>query len=297
MNAEKGSFGFYEHKTALVFLAPLIFFIAVFVLLPVLGTMVTSLYRDVAFLKKIFIGLDNYLRLFKDPGFFQALRFTLCFIFISVPLELALGMMFALVLHERIPGRGFLRVSLLIPWAIPAAISARLWELVYNYHYGFANFLFMSLGFVDTPVHWLGTSTGAFFSLVAADAWKTAPFVAIILLAGLQALSDDLYDQAKIDGAGIFQRFFFITLPQLRPVLVVALLFRTIDALRIFDLIYVLTGGGPGGATNSLSLYGYKYFLASDFGYGSAVSVLLFIIALILSLLTIHWGRFRESVL
>jgi multiple sugar transport system permease protein len=132
---------------------------------------------------------------------------------------------------------------------------------------------------------------------VVSDVWKTTPFVAIILLAGLQAIPDELYSQARVDRANFLQRFFKITLPLLKPVLIVALLFRTIDALRIFDLIYVLTGGGPGGATTSFSLYGYKYFLAGDFGYGSSVSVILFIIALGLSVFYVRLGKWNREVI
>ena len=133
-------------------------------------------------------------------------------------------------------------------------------------------------------------------AVVLSDTWKTTPFVAIILLAGLSAIPRTLYEQAKVDGANFIQQFFRITIPMLRPVLIVALLFRTIDALRIFDLIYVLTLGGPGGTTNSLSMYGYKYFLSGDFGYGSTVSVILFLIAFGLSVLYIKLGKFNEVV-
>ncbi|MFB0509135.1 MAG: carbohydrate ABC transporter permease, partial [bacterium] len=265
-----------ELRESYAFVAPLIIFVLVFILLPVIGTFLTSMFRDVAFLTKEFVGLDNYKKLLVDSRFWQSFRFTILFAAVSVPLELGLGLLFALLLNEFLPFRGLLRVCVLIPWAIPAAIAARIWELIYNFHYGLANFVVQSFGFSSEPINWLGTSGTAFFSLVVSDAWKTTPFVAIILLAGLSAIPDEIYRQAQVDGSNFWQRFFRITLPLLRPVLVVALLFRTIDALRIFDLIYVLTKGGPGGSTTSLSFYGYKYFLVSDFGYGSAVSVILF---------------------
>jgi len=153
------------------------------------------------------------------------------------------------------------------------------------------------MGIAAAPVNWLGSPAGAFFALIAADAWKTTPFAAIILLAGLSGIPEELYRQARVDGANLFQRFFRITLPLLRPVLLVTLLFRTIDALRIFDVIYVLTGGGPGGATNSLSLYGYEYFLAGDFGYGSAISVVLFLLAFSLAILYVRLSGYRKEVL
>jgi len=278
------------------FLAPLSAFVAVFVIVPVIGTFADSLMRDVTFLPKRFLGPENYRALLTDPGFWQAMRFTCLFTLVSVPLELFLGLAFALLLARPSPARGLLRACVLVPWALPAAVSGRVFQLVYNYHYGLANYLAGLFGLSDHPVNWLGTPIGAFASLVTADAWKTTPFVAIILLAGLSGIPEDLYLQAQIDRAGFVRRFTRVTLPLLSPVIVVALLFRTIDALRVFDLVFVLTGGGPGGSTTSLSLYGYQYFLGGDFGYGSAVSVALFLVAFGLSVLYVRIGRFAREL-
>lgn len=283
-------------KEAYLFLLPLLLFVAGFILVPVVGTLIDSLFLDVSFLKTKFIGLGNYRWMFGNPGFWQSARFTFLFFLVSVPLEMLLGLLFALLLNEPTAWRGLLRTCVLIPWAIPAAVSARTWELIYNYNYGLANFVCVKLGISTGPINWLGSELGAFASLVLADAWKTTPFVAIILLAGISAIPGDLYRQAQVDGAGLFRRFTNITLPLIKPALVVALIFRTIDALRIFDVIYVLTHGGPGGSTTSLSLYGYQYFLMGDFGYGSAVSVVLFVIALILSVAYVRFGRFDEEL-
>ena len=288
---------FKEIKEASFFLLPLLAFILLFIFIPVLGTFITSLFEDVSFLEKEFIFLLHYKRLLSDARFWQSFRFTLLFISISVFLEIVLGLLLALILNMKILLRGVLRACILIPWVVPAAVSARTWELIYNYHYGLANFLYLRLGLSNQPFNWLGTNIGAFVSLVMADVWKTTPFVAIILLAGLQAIPQELYAQAKIDRANFVQIFYKVTLPLLQPIIVVALLFRTIDALRIFDLIYVLTGGGPGGATTSLSLYAYKYFLSGDFGYGSALSVILFVIALLFSIIYVKSGRFTQQVL
>jgi len=285
-----------EFARGYAFLLPLAVFVAVFIIVPVIGTFAGSLMQDVTFLPKRFAGAENYRAMLSDPGFWQALRFTCLFTLVSVPLELFLGLLFALLLARPSPARGLLRACVLIPWAIPAAVSGRLFQLIYNYHYGLANYLMGTFGLTDLPVSWLGTPAGAFVSLVAADAWKTTPFVAIILLAGLAGISQDLYLQAEIDRAGFVCRFTRVTLPLLSPVLVVALLFRTIDALRVFDLVFVLTGGGPGGSTTSLSLYGYNYFLGGDFGYGSAVSVVLFLIAFGLSVLYVRVGKFGREL-
>lgn len=285
-----------EVRTSYTFNAPLIIIAVVFILVPVVGTFVTSLYRDVTFMPDEFLGLMNYERLLGDANFWYSAGFTLLFVLVSVAIELVLGLTFALVLNEVMPWRGFMRVVILIPWAIPIAISARIWELIYNYEYGLLNYLLMQTGFIDQPVSWLGSSTGAFFSVVISDVWKTTPFMTIIILAGLSTIPREIYKQAMIDGTNFIERFFKITLPLLKPVLIVALLFRTIDAIRIFDLIYVLTGGGPGGSTTSLSLYAYNYYVSGDFGYGSTVSVIVFLAAGILSVLYIKFGKFREEV-
>ena len=285
-----------ETKSAYLFNAPLIITALVFILLPVVGTLITSLNRDVTFLPPEFIGLSNYQRMLGDAHFWQSVRFTLFFVAASVTLELTFGMIFALVLNETLPGRGLFRVAILIPWAIPIAISGRIWQLIYNYEYGLFNYLVQLFGISNEPVSWLGSSFGAFASVVIADVWKTTPFMTIIILAGLSTIPRDLYKQAMIDGTTFVQRFFNITLPLLRPVIVVALLFRTVDAIRIFDLVYVLTGGGPGGSTTSLSLYAYNYYVTGDFGYGSAVSVVVFIFAALLAAAYIKIGKFKEAV-
>ncbi|MCG6912781.1 sugar ABC transporter permease [bacterium BMS3Abin03] len=285
-----------ETKTAYLFNAPLIIVAVVFVLVPVIGTIVTSLMRDVTFLPEKFLAVENYQRLFSDRHFYESLQFTLLFVVVSVSFELVFGLAFALLLNETLPFRGFLRVVILIPWVIPIAISARVWELIYNFNYGIFNYIILQLGISDQPVSWLGSSVGAFIAVVISDVWKTTPFMAIILLTGLSAINSDLYKQAKVDGTNFLQRFFMITLPLLKPVLIVALLFRSIDAIRIFDLIYVLTGGGPGGSTSSLSIYAFNYYVSGDFGYGSAVSVIVFLAAGLLSVLYIKFGKFRETL-
>jgi multiple sugar transport system permease protein len=285
-----------EQWSALGFVVPLLLFVVLLVLLPVLGTIVDSFFRDVTYLPKKFTGVVNFEQLFQDRGFWRAMRFTCLFVVVSVPIEVLLGLLIALILNERLPLRGALRACVLIPWAIPAAVSGRIFELIYNYSFGAANYLFRVLHLTQEPVNWLGSQAGAFFALVVADTWKTTPFAAIILLAGLSSIPEDLHAQAKVDRAALIQRFWRVTLPLLKPVVVVTLLFRTIDALRVFDLIYVLTGGGPGGATTSLSLFGYDYFSAGDFGYGSAASVILFLLAFGLSLTYVKLGRFKREL-
>ena len=284
-----------ERNAVLGFLTPLVLVVAAFVLLPVVGTLVDSLFLDVTYLEKRFIAFDNFRWLFRDPGFWQAMRFTALFVLVSVPLEIAFGLLIALLLNERVRFRGVLRACVLVPWAIPAVVSGRVFELIYNYSFGAANILLQYLHIVDAPVNWFGSSISAFLALVAADVWKTTPFAAIILLAGLSSIPEDIYRQARVDRTTFGQRFFKITVPLLRPVLAITVVLRIIDALRIFDLIFVLTGGGPGGATMSVSLFGYDYFSGGDFGYGSAASVILFVFAFGLTVLVLKTGRFDKG--
>ena len=285
-----------EVLTAYGFILPLGITILFFVILPVLGTFWTSLFRDVSYLPSKLVMLSNYQRVFADSEFWRSFRFTVLFVAVSLPIEMALGMIFALILNEKLRFRNALRAAVLVPWAVPTIVAARTWELIYNYSYGLANYLVGITHLAGTPVNWLGSPASAFTALVVADVWKTTPFVAIILLAGLQTIPEAIYEQAKVDGARPHQRFFRITLPILKPVVAVALIFRTIDAIRILDLIYVLTGGGPGGSTTSLSLYGYKYFNEGDFGYGSTIAVVVFVIAFALSIIYLRAGGFRKAL-
>ena len=284
-----------ELRTAFFFVLPLVAFAVLLLLVPVAGTFYASLWQDVSFLARKFVGLANYGRMFADHQFIQSAVFTISFALASVVLELVFGMAIALVVNEKIKARGVLRGIALLPWAIPSVVGARIWQLVYRYDFGLANQVLNRL--LGTSVNWLGSPASAFFCLVTADVWRTTPFVAIILLAGLQAVPEEVYRQARVDGAGIFERFRHVTLPLLGPVLVVALLFRTVDALRVFDIIYVMTGGGPAGATSSLSLYSYKYYALGDFGYGSAVSVALFVVAFAAAIGYTRLARFRQEVL
>jgi len=285
-----------DRRTAYLFILPLAAFILVFIVIPVIGTFWTSLFREVTYLESVFNFLGNYRRLFSDANFWQSMKFTLLFVAVCLPIELFLGLVFALILNEKLPARGVLRAAVLVPWAIPTIVAARTWELIYNYSYGLANYVLAALHIGSGPVNWLGTPLSAFGALVIADVWKTTPFVTIILLAGLQTIPEQIYEQARVDGTVFYQRFFKITLPILRPVIAVALIFRSIDTIRILDLIYVVTDGGPGGSTTSLSLYGYKFFNEGDFGYGSAIAVVVFVMAALLSVIYLRVGGFKGVV-
>lgn len=224
--------------------------------------------------KSNFIGAAGYVKLFKDTRFLKALGHTFLFTVISVSIELVLGMILALIMDKAIKGIGIIRTIALIPWAIPTAVSAMIWSYMYDGSYGVISKIFNTVGFISKQSEMLLTSTGAMTSVVISDVWKTAPYMALLLLAGLQVIDRGLYESSSIDGAGPIRTFFSITLPLMKPSLLVALLFRTLDAFRVYDLIAILTGGGPGNGTESLSVYSYKLmFGQSNYGYGSVVVI------------------------
>jgi multiple sugar transport system permease protein len=221
-----------------------------------------------------FVGLENYRFLLEDDRFWNALQNTAYFTAVSVSAQLLLGLGIALLLNRSFRAKDWVRALILVPWVIPTVVSARMWEWIYNPEFGILNFL------LGAKINWLGTPGLALHAAIFADVWKTTPFVVILLLAGLQIIPRDLYQAARVDGAGSWVAFRRITLPLLMPVLLVALVFRMLDAWRVFDVIYVLTGGGPANTTETLSLYAYKMlFQTLQFGYGSALSVVTFLSA------------------
>jgi ABC-type sugar transport system permease subunit len=224
-----------------------------------------------------FIGLANYRDAVADPRFHAAMTHTVLFVIVGVALELVGGLLLALVMHHATRGRTALRVLILLPWAIPTAASALIWRFLFDSQAGLVNAILIGAHVLSAPHVWLVDPTLAWVPIIAADVWKTTPFVALLLLAGLQSIDESLYDAARIDGARPWREFVEITLPLLKPAIVVALAFRALDAFRVFDLIYVLTGGGPGTATESVSLYTFSaLFQMLRFGYASALSVIVF---------------------
>ncbi|MFL6596144.1 MAG: carbohydrate ABC transporter permease, partial [Chthoniobacterales bacterium] len=201
-----------------------------------------------------FVGIDNYVRLANDGHFFATVRTTLFFTLVSVAIELVLGLGFALLLNHEFRGRAIARAAMLVPWALPTAVLAWAWSWIFNDQFGVMNDFLHRVGLLVRPIAWLGTGSTALIAVIFADVWKTAPFVMIILLAGLQNIPGELHEAAAIDGASMWQHFRFITLPLLLPSIMVALLFRAIQSFGIFDLIFVMTGGGPGGATETLAI-------------------------------------------
>lgn len=279
-------------------LLPVVFLLALVVGVPALrvvflGFTRTELAEGVV---SSWSGLATHARTFGDGRFPSALRNTALFTGLSVLLEVTLGLALALLLDRSFRGRGTLRAVVLVPWALPTSVMALAWAWIFHDTFGMANDLLSRLGLIDAPVAWLARPVTAMAALVVADAWKTTPFVALILLAGLQAIPSEVLEAARVDGAGSWQRFRRITLPHLVPSLVVATLFRSIQAWGAFDIVYVMTGGGPGGSTETLSLYAFQtWFRYLDFGYGAAIAVQGMLVALLLAALVVKLASWRET--
>lgn len=226
-----------------------------------------------------FAGLSNFIRLAFDSRFIAALQVTLLFTGISVALEFLLGLSAALALETIQRLRPTIRTLLFIPWTLPTAIIAALWIWIFNDQYGLINALLLKAGFITAPIAWLGKPQTAFVTVILADVWKAFPFVFIILLAGLQSIPREMYEAIDIDGGTAWHRFRYVTIPYLLPFIFLSLIFRIVQAFAIFDLIFVLTGGGPGGATETVSVYGYYTFMRYlDFGYGATMAVTIVVI-------------------
>ena len=270
---------------------PSFLFIVIFSLVPIFESFRLSFYRMILtlpWLGQKFVGWQNYLDLLADPVARHSLATTVIFVCVTVPLEVLLGLAIALVINEPFRGRGLLRAVVLVPWAIPSTVASQMWRFIFNDRYGLFNY-FLFGDRTELYLAPLADPQMALGAIMVADVWKTTPFAALIILAGLQAVPDELYEAASVDGAGAWQKFRRITLPMIQPAILLAFLFRTIDALRVFDLVFVLTQGGPADSTNVLQFYGYKKSFAEGMvGAGSAVSVLVFFLALLFALLYIR---------
>ena len=225
-----------------------------------------------------YVGFDNYRNLLDDDLFRSAFWHTVKFTVFSVGFELVIGMIVALTINSAFRGRGIVRASMLVPWAIPTVVSSRMWDWMYHDVYGVVNdILYNKLHIIDEKIAWMANPTYSLPAIIAVDVWKTTPFMALLLLAGLQIIPNDVYEASTIDGASKWQQFWQITLPLVRPALVVALIFRTLDAFRVFDIIYVMKG--TASDTISLAVYAQNFMIDRQrIGYGSAASVIIFIL-------------------
>jgi multiple sugar transport system permease protein len=273
-----------EQRTAWIFLLPALLLLLFIFGYPIFRAFWLSLFTQNlgTKLQPVFSGIDNYLRMVGDGRFWQSFSITAVFTVISVLLELLLGLGIALVLNQRFFGRGIVRTIAIIPWALPTALIGLAWAWIFNDQFGVVNDILLRLGLIKTGINWLGEPLLATIAVIFADVWKTTPFISILLLAGLQSISPDLYEAHAIDGATPWQSFRQITLPLLMPQILIAMLFRFAQAFGVFDLITVMTGGGPGGATEVVSLYIYSTIMRYlDFGYGAALVVVTFLLLIV----------------
>lgn len=229
-----------------------------------------------------FIGFDNYVNLFSNPDFLNSLRITLTFVILAISFELILGMGLALLLTQNIKAKWFFRSMILLPMMATNVVIGLMWRLLLNYQYGLVNYYLGQLGFL--PIEWLSSPKIAMASVVLVDVWNTTSFVALMLMAGLQSLPEEPYEAAKMDGASGIQSFFYLTVPLLKPIILVVLLWRFIDTFRIFDVIYLLTAGGPARVTETVSIYIYRYgFQSFNLGVAAASSFIMLIIMLVVA--------------
>jgi ABC-type sugar transport system permease subunit len=258
------------------------------VLYPVIRTFVVSLFAVDSPLAGSypFVGLDNYTRVFQDSAFYGVLGHTMYFTVVSTGLELALGIAVALLLDAPLKARWLWRSIVVLPWALPTIVNGALWRWIYNGQYGALNGLLSTVGISDSQHQWLGSPFLALNMVIIADVWKNTSIVVFFILAGLSTITDDVYEAARIDGATRWQAFWRITMPLLAPSIAVVLILRTIEAFKVFDIIYVMTGGGPASGTQTVAFYTYLQAFSNQlFGYGAALAYLIVLAVLALAMI------------
>ena len=294
-------------NSARLFLVPMLLALALVAGWPLLRTIYFSFTN--ASLNNLgaaqWIGLENYFStltlksgkvifsgLLADPDWWNAVWNTVRFSVVSVTLEALIGMGVALILNANFPGRGIVRAAILVPWAIPTVVSAKMWSWMLNDQFGIINDLMLRLHLISAPIAWTATDSTSMAAVLAVDIWKTTPFMALLILAGLQTIPKDIYEAADIDGVHPVKQFFRLTLPLVRPALMVAIIFRMLDALRIFDLVYILTPNST--ATKTMSVLAKENLFDFDkFAYGSAMSTLLFATIAVITAAYIWLGKVR----
>ena len=281
-----------DARIAWLLVAPSLLVILGVTLWPIISTFILSFFVAPTGINqaRTFVGLGNYLEMLRDPAFWETIQRTLYFTGVSVSLELLIGLGVAQLIHSRPPGWKFLRFSLIIPWAVPTIVNGAMWRWIYSADFGALNGILFQLGLIDHYVPWLTLSSAALNLVILADLWHTVPFVALILQAALAALPEELNEAAAVDGANAFQRFWRIRLPLLRPAILVALIVRTVEAFRVFDIVYIITGGGPASKTITISYLTYLYsFSYGKQGTGAALSFLISICTIIMAILYIRF--------
>jgi trehalose/maltose transport system permease protein len=288
-----------DRRFGYLLVAPAVIVLLAITVYPLIYNVWNSLHNDVVTsgVPATFAGLGNYKRIFTDDLFTPSLVRTAGFTVVSVAVETAIGLGLALALSRPFRGRGLVRAAVFIPWAVPTVVSAQLWKAMFDPQQGFVNYVLTALHLPLGHTTWLAGTWTSWAAILVADAWRNTPFMAIVLLAGLQVIPGDIYEAARIDGAGAWRTFARVTLPLLKPALLVALIFRTLSSFLIFDVVYNMTSGGPGTSTDVLSYLDYQAFLVQfDFGYGGAVAVALVVFALVIAAAYVRVFRIEQTV-
>lgn len=277
-----------DHLAAWLFLIPVIIVMLLVAVWPLARTFFfsfTDAYLDDPSIYSM-VGIDNFLDVINDRSWWVAVRNTIVFTVISVAIETVLGLAIALLINEAIPGRGLVRAAILVPWAIPVVVSAKIWEWMLNDQFGVLNKILIGLGFIDHGIAWTASSSLIMGVIIFADVWMTTPFMVLLILAGLQLISPEIFEAAEVDGIPAWKRFWSITLPMLRPAIGVAVLFRVLDALRMFDLAYVMAASNENVMT--VSIYARDRLISfQELGVGSAASTWVFLLVALAAVIII----------
>jgi trehalose/maltose transport system permease protein len=279
----KEEFGNPERRTAYYMILPALLIILAIAFFPIMYSVLLSVTNSTITGFGSFVGAENYIEMFQNEDFWEGLKNTLIFTVASVTLEFIIGLGIALAINRAFKGRGLVRAAVLVPWAFPTVISAVMWRLMFQDQIGVINEVANAIGLISEPI--LSDTTLLLLGAIFVDVWKTTPFMALLLLAGLQTIPGDIYEAARVDGANVMQRFFRITMPMLKGTILVALLFRTLDAYRVYDLFWVMSGQ----QLESLSTFVFKSVRVSQllFAQGNAASVFIFVTAFLIALVFI----------
>ena len=281
-----------DARTAWFLVLPSLIVILGVMLWPIISTLIMSLYNAPTGINqtRTFIGLENYIGLLRDQGFWDTIKRSLYFTVVSVSLELLIGLSIAQLIHSRPWGWKVLRFSLIIPWAVPTIVNGAMWRWIYSADFGALNAFLYQLGLIDHYIPWLTFPKAAMNLVIVADLWHTMPFVALVLQAALAALPEELDEAAAVDGANAWQRFWFIRLRLLRPAILVALIVRTVEAFRVFDIVYIITSGGPASSTITITYLTYlNSFSWGKQGTGAALSFIISIFIFIMAMIYIRF--------
>ncbi len=288
-----------DRAVGLLFIAPFVVTAIVFMVYPVVEAIRMAFYSYNPLRPDLsaFVGIANFEFLFSDPLFWDSLWQATVWTLLSILFQTILGVGIAMLLHRALFGMAFFRGLLLFPYIVPTVVIALIWRWIFNPEIGVVNYSLLASGIIREPVYWLSTPTMAMASTIMLNVWKYTPFVVICVLARLQTVPLELYDAAKVDGAGFIRRFIDVTLPQLREVLIVVIVFRTIWTFNKFEEIYLLTKGGPGTSTFNLAVYSFEQSMASlRLGVGAATGVVMMIMLLIGSIVYLRITKFGEEV-